>query len=361
METIRGCRCVSWSCTGFGLFWIFIASAALAAERDAWKHPDARFAAIDDAVDDDDFAAAQKLLAGLRAEAKRTKDQQLLAESLEHGKDVAKLARDFEKIGKYLKTLEKTPRDRKACLAVGKYYCVAKGDWKRGLPLLAAGDDASLAVLAAHDNESVLKPVDQLAIADRWWQCSQKVTDANERIAYQLRAREWMLKAGPEANDKSRATIDLRLKQVPLFADRVVVWNTHNGGYKDRGADELLVSLLYEDKVVWKEAAAIPWTANEPAYVMLRPKHVRVDQVRVDITKRHNRGGGLGEIQVIVGRINVARRCEPTADAYFELNDTYNPSRLVDDDTSGNTGYWLTEIEKDGWAAIHFAEFPRSK
>ncbi len=100
-----------------------------------------------------------------------------------------------------------------------------------------------------------------------------------------------MIKARPGAADKVRGTIDLRLKQVPLFVDRLVVWNTHNGKANDRGAEELLVSLYYQDKVVWKEAVAIPWKANKPAYVMLRPKHVRVDKVQVDITTHHNRGG----------------------------------------------------------------------
>jgi hypothetical protein len=73
-------------------------NTAAAADRDAWQHPDARFAAIDDAADHDDYAGAQKLLAELRAEAKRSRDQSLLAEALEQGKEVAKLARDYERI-----------------------------------------------------------------------------------------------------------------------------------------------------------------------------------------------------------------------------------------------------------------------
>lgn len=316
------------------------AASALGADRDAWQHPDARFAAIDEALDDDDFPVAQKLLAELRAEAKRTKDQSLLAEALEQGKEVTKLARDYEKIAKHVKNLDKA--HPKSCLAVGKYFCVVKGNWKRGLPLLAVGDDATLAALAADDNGESLQADDQAAIADRWWQYSQKVADANERIAYQLRARDWMIRALPGVADKTRATIEQRLKQVPLFIDRIVVWNTHNGGSNDRGAEELLISLYFQEKEVWKEAVGIRWTANKPAYVMLRLKHIRADQVRVEITKRHDRGGGLGEIQVFAGRLNVARHCVPTADADVEGRDQHDPAALVDGDTSGNTGFWLT-------------------
>jgi hypothetical protein len=70
------------SFTTFGLNYTFLASGAHAADRDAWKHPDPRFAAIDSAADDDDYTGAQRLLAELRAEAKRTKDQTLLADAL---------------------------------------------------------------------------------------------------------------------------------------------------------------------------------------------------------------------------------------------------------------------------------------
>jgi hypothetical protein len=339
------------------LFYTLFSMSASAADRDAWRNPDPRFAAIDDAVDDDDYAGAQKLLAELRTEAKRAKDQVLLAEALEQGKEVTKLARDFEKIGKHLKTLEKSPNEPKASLGVGKYYCVVKGNWLRGLPLLATGEDAKLAALAADESGGILQPDDQIAIADRWWQYSQKVSDANERIAYQQHSREWMIRARPRADEKERAKIDQRLKQVPLFIDRIVVWNMHNGGNNDRGADEVLVSLLLQDKVVWKDAVAIPWAANQPAYVMLRPKHIRADQVRVDITKAHNRGAGLGEIEVVVGRKNIARYGEPAVDSYFEFNPAYKPLSLIDGDTSGNTGFWAAENGDDRWASIHFANF----
>jgi hypothetical protein len=65
------------------LFCTVASNSARAADPDAWRHPDPRFASIDDAVDDDDYAGAQQLLAELRTEAKRGQDQALLAEALE--------------------------------------------------------------------------------------------------------------------------------------------------------------------------------------------------------------------------------------------------------------------------------------
>jgi hypothetical protein len=47
----------------------------------------------------------------------------------------------MNRIAKHLKTLDKA--HPKACLAVGKYYCVVKGNWKRALPVLGMVDDAT--------------------------------------------------------------------------------------------------------------------------------------------------------------------------------------------------------------------------
>ena len=48
-------------------------------------------------------------------------------------------------------------------------------------------------------------------------------------------------------------------------------------------------------------------------------------------------------------------------DAQWELNAQFVPSNLIDGDRSGTTGYWLTDDDKDGWAAIPFSEFRTTK
>lgn len=338
-----------------------LAGAAKGAAGDLWKHPDSRFAAVDAAVDDDKYASAQKLLGDLRAAAKRTGEAWLQAEAVERGKEIAKQAREFEKIGKHLKALKKSSKDAKASLAVGKFYCVVKGDFDRGLPFLALGEDANLALVAAADQERVDSTDAQLALADHWWRCAEKTSDVPERIAWQIRARNWMLQARPAANESQRMAIDQRLKQVVLVPEKIVVWNTHNGPPNDRGAEEISVSLLHQGVVVWQEAAELPFKPNEPSAVLLRPKRVRADQIRVEVTKYHKHGGGLGEIEVFVGRTNIAAGCQPIVDAQWEENPQFAPSKLVDGDRSGASGYWLTEDGKPGWAGIHFCELGGAK
>lgn len=58
---------------------------------------------------------------------------------------------EYLKIKPMLEKLEAEPQNAAANTAVGKYYCFVRNEWDRGLPLLAAGDDAVLRDAAAAD------------------------------------------------------------------------------------------------------------------------------------------------------------------------------------------------------------------
>ena len=47
--------------------------------------------------------------------------------------------------------LKANPGDTAAHLALGRYFCLVKGDWEAGLPHLAQGDDPDLKALAEED------------------------------------------------------------------------------------------------------------------------------------------------------------------------------------------------------------------
>lgn len=59
-------------------------------------------------------------------------------------------------------------------LVVGRYLCFTKGDWKKGLPLLALGSDATLKRLAEQELKSPpTQSNDQVALADAWWEIAE--------------------------------------------------------------------------------------------------------------------------------------------------------------------------------------------
>jgi hypothetical protein len=110
------------NCTWIVGFAVTVGLAHCAAADDLWKHPDPRCAAIDAAVEEDNYSGAQKLLGELRAEAKRTGEAGLLAEVQDRGRENTRLSREFDKIGRHLKTLKKNAWAAKASLAAGKFF-----------------------------------------------------------------------------------------------------------------------------------------------------------------------------------------------------------------------------------------------
>ena len=91
--------------------------------------------------------------------------------------------------------LTQSPDDSAANLAAGRYFCLVKEDWKTGLPHLAKGSDASMAILARREIETPpAKPDDQIALADSWWDVGQS-QEGVPKLAILRHARLWYMKA----------------------------------------------------------------------------------------------------------------------------------------------------------------------
>lgn len=324
-----------------------------------WVHPDERFTPLQEALAEDDYVEAQKVLNELKTKHRKANDPALQAEIAFRLKEVTKTSRDYTKVLQILNGKRPDDVDSKTAAEVGKYYCIVKGDWAKGLPLLMKSTDELLAAAATEERSNPDHPDRQVALAEKWLEAAQKSKDPEERAVWQLRARRWMLEAGRATPDENVVTsIRMKLKQLPLYPDRIVVWNTHNEYTGARGSEEILVSLLNEGKVVWQQKMPIAWKPNDPSWVMARMARVRADQIRVDVTKRHGQSGGLGEIQVFAGNFNLAELTAPVVDSYFETNKRFGPHTLIDGDGSGQSGFWIAETAREGWASIHFQQFP---
>lgn len=331
---------VPWSC--------------FAGETDApWRDPDVRFKAVNEAIDSDDFKVAQELLREMQTAAKKVKDAEMQLEATERLKETSDMAKEFGKISQRVTDLQANAEDKSAATAVGRYECTVKANWNNGLPLLVQGDDAKLAAASAADLEHPTKPKSQMDAANLWWQLAQTNGTTSERLAYQLRSRRWMLRAFPSAEYATQVEIDRRLKQLALIPDRIVVWNTNNDNHNDRGARAIVTTTTFQGKLVWKQPSVISFKNSEMTYLVLRPKVSRIDEIRIDITKHQPNGGGLSEIEVFVGRENVALGCQPYAESQWENHADAAPAKLVDGDTSGKWAtFWIADHLHAGWAAI---------
>jgi hypothetical protein len=95
-------------------------------------------------------------------------------------------------------------------LAVGTYWCLAKGDWSRGLPALARGSDANLKAAAAKELDVPTSPAGQVEVAELW----AKLADTNVagyKASLQSHAKEWYQKALPQLSGLEKAKIEKRL------------------------------------------------------------------------------------------------------------------------------------------------------
>ncbi|QDU51279.1 hypothetical protein Pan110_36430 [Gimesia panareensis] len=310
---------------------------------------------VTQALQQNNFDQALKLLADLRKDALKTRNRQLQAEIITSMKEVNRLKREFIKVKKDYETFLKS-KDPEAARVISNFYCLEKCDWNSGLQFLTKSDSPELLKTAAADLKRPSSPENQARLADAWWQVAE-AEKGKVRKAYLLRGRYWYLLARPSLPAVERVDRDKKLALIPLEADKIVIWNQHNGQYLDRGTEACVVTLLLQGKPVWRKATRIPWDQDAPACQTLNPPAVRFDQIRVDVTQYRGNGGGLGEIEVFDNKINVASNCSVVASEYWEDNPKHHPTNLTNGDNSGATGYWLLNNRKNGWALVDLVNY----
>ena len=97
-------------------------------------------------------------------------------------------------------------------MAVGKYLCFRKGDWAKGLPLLAKSKDAGLAAAAKKDGEQPTEAKDQTDLGNAWWDLAEIAKD-QERIGLLRRAVHWYRKGVNGLGGLAKAKIESRIKK----------------------------------------------------------------------------------------------------------------------------------------------------
>jgi hypothetical protein len=122
-------------------------------------------------------------------------------------------ARDaFKTVQQVLVSL-KDADDPHACLEAGRYYCLIKGEWDTGLPLLARCSDLRLRELAEEELREPNIGGDQLELADGWWELGGD--DTSQQKALRLRAAHWYARARDTLPaGLFRVKAEMRLRQI---------------------------------------------------------------------------------------------------------------------------------------------------
>jgi tRNA A-37 threonylcarbamoyl transferase component Bud32 len=174
---------------------------------------DTSFLVLEELLAADNFEAAGRLLKVAQAAGRNAKSVPLLSSIQACSADMEFLKKEYEKAKAALDTLKKNPKDAEASLVAGKYLCLLKGDWDKGLPLLAGGSDAKLKKLAERDAGKPASATDQAALADEWWELAEKEKERTKKNL-RVRAAHWYSQAVAGLSGLSKTKAETRIREV---------------------------------------------------------------------------------------------------------------------------------------------------
>jgi hypothetical protein len=176
---------------------------------------DAAWSALDEAVAADNFEVAKLLAAQGITAAKRVKgDPDVLRQWAARAKEIDELESVYDEAQPSIVKLAQKPLDPAANMTVGRYRVFVKGDWDRGLPMIALGKDSPLQALAVAEMSPPQEAEAQLKLADEWSDLADNTPDASEKARLQGRAMFWYGQSLPNLSGLPKAKVEKRLQEV---------------------------------------------------------------------------------------------------------------------------------------------------
>ncbi len=187
-------------------------SASLTKQREALAEQ--ALALIEEAVERDDFAAAEYLGQLALDSARKARERELTKWIVSRNKKVTEISEAYSVAKDAFRTLEESPADAETNLAAGTYLCFMKGDWDKGIPMLALGKGGQATKLAIKELEGVTDVAGQVAIGDGWWAVSE-TTDGLAAERARERAVSWYRLASPKLAGLAKSKVEKRISEIP--------------------------------------------------------------------------------------------------------------------------------------------------
>jgi len=163
----------------------------------------------EEAVGAENYDAAATAATKAEALARGAQDGVLAARAQDLRKEIAFVKEEYQKVKG---AIEKPGTGDQE--AVGKFFCFVKGEWDRGLPILAAAAKPPLNQLAQKD---VARPADaagQVEVADGWWDLAEKERQPIRKQRLLERTKQWYELAFAGATGLVRAKVEKRLETI---------------------------------------------------------------------------------------------------------------------------------------------------
>jgi hypothetical protein len=166
---------------------------------------------LEDTLDSDDYPSSLALIAAADQAGIKLKSIVLVSSIRKKQEEIVRLQKEFARWQPFADKLAKNPKDPEANLEMGKYHALIKGNWERGLPLLARGGQSKLSVIAKQDSDEI---VSSLVKADLWHGHALEMQDPAMRTQALLRAYHWYQESYPGASSKEKTHVDAHVKEI---------------------------------------------------------------------------------------------------------------------------------------------------
>jgi hypothetical protein len=168
---------------------------------------------VDALIAAEDFTTAARLCALLRPVI--PSDSTLAPTLAARVKEIDALRIQRDRVAAQTVRLKATPDDPAANLFVGSYHCFTRGDWDRGLPMLAKGSDPELRKLAADDLANAARDDAAARLGDAWWKIGERQPESLRTKTWQ-RASAFYTRALAAATGLRRSLIEKRIATAPV-------------------------------------------------------------------------------------------------------------------------------------------------
>ena len=169
---------------------------------------------VDGLLASDEVEAAGRVHKIAETSAERAKSLKIVKQLQNQAGEIESFRATHDAVAKAKETLKAKPDDTEAVLVLGKHLCFLKGDWAKGLPLLAKSSDAKLKQLAKKDldtNED--DRVGCIAIADAWYEALSTI-ESHPKKQIQLRIHALYTKALPSTMGLTKTKLEKRLDEM---------------------------------------------------------------------------------------------------------------------------------------------------
>jgi len=174
---------------------------------------------VDDALAADDFETAGRLQQMANGLAQRSRNLKLIKQVQTLAKDIDLSKQIKVKVTAAVAVLKDKPEDPDSNLLIGKYLCFNKGDWSKGLPMIAKGSDAKLKSVATKDIEALADDSNSSTDAGDGWYDLVTSIDGHPKSSIYSRIQMHYTNALTNAKGITKTKIEKRLDEIEKLLD----------------------------------------------------------------------------------------------------------------------------------------------